>query len=173
MFSVASWQRWQFQKGHEVEVNYFHIHPDTSTDSPVQKRQKTGKFDTLSSVKHFFLKLVIFFEKYFSHHWKKVNNKNIYFVNNEISEQCLNCFSPFFFVISCFSISAKICLILGTNKEAYICWILMIYIQAVIPNYNAFFMVPSQITVADSWSVMTYLVTKKLTFIFLDFSGIA
>lgn len=49
----------------------------------------------------------------------------------------------------------------------------MIYIQAVIPNYNAFFMVPSQITVADSWSVMTYLVTKKLTFIFLDFSGIA
>lgn len=41
-----------------------------------------------------------------------------------------------------------------------------------MPNYNAFFTVPSQITMVDSWSVMTYLISKELTIIFLDFSGI-
>lgn len=61
---------------------------------------------------------------------------------------------------------------LGTNKVEYICWILMVQIQAVIPNCSAFFTVPSQITVVDSWSVVTYLISKELTIIFLDFSGI-
>lgn len=101
-----------------------------------------------------------------------MNNKDIYFLNNEILEHCINFSShPFLsFVITWFSISVKICLRLGTNKEAYICWILMIHIQAVVPNYNAFFMVPSQITMSHSWSGMTYLISRNLPVIFFDFS---
>lgn len=49
---------------------------------------------------------------------------------------------------------------------------MLIPIQAVLPNYNAFFMVPSQITMDDSWSVTTYLISRNLTIIFFDFSWI-
>lgn len=49
---------------------------------------------------------------------------------------------------------------------------MLIHIQAVLPNYNAFFMVPSQITMDDSWSVTTSLIIRNLTIIFFDFPWI-